>query len=149
MSSVKHAVNGLTGKVKDIAKRIAVEEIIKYFEKESTVDKFCYFLIDNDPSKELYKYLEQRKEGDEIAGLVTELLVFKWSDLIDYLATTEGEQKLLKLLKNLKKWSDEGAGEQEEKEQQQQQPIESPEGEAMPKKVEAKMRKEVKRGKER
>ncbi|GAH55607.1 unnamed protein product, partial [marine sediment metagenome] len=62
MSSVKHAVDGLGNKVKDIAKRIAVEEIIKYFEKESTVDKFCYFLIDNDPSQELYKYLEQRKE---------------------------------------------------------------------------------------
>lgn len=114
MSSVKHAVNGLTGKVKDIAKRIAVEEIIKYFEKDSTVDKFCYFLIDNDPSQELYKYLERRKEGDEIAGLVAELLVFKWSDLIIYLNSPEGKIKLEKLLKNLEKWSDEGSGEQEE-----------------------------------
>lgn len=135
MPSVKHAVNGLTGKVKDIAKRIAVEEIIKYFERDSTVDKFCFFLIDNDPSQELYKYLEQRKEGDEIAGLVAELLVFKWSDLLSYLSTQEGEEKLLKLLKNLKKWSDEGAGEQEEGEQQQQ-PIEPPQPEVTPKEAE-------------
>ncbi|GAI27362.1 unnamed protein product, partial [marine sediment metagenome] len=84
-------------------------------------------------SQELYKYLEQRKEGDEIAGLVTELLIWKWVDLIEFLNTEEGKVKLEKLLRNLKKWGEEGRSieeAQQQQQQQQQQPIEPSKGEA-------------------
>ena len=104
MTTITGAFGGLKDKVGDSFKRLVVAEVIEFLKKDTTIDKICHFVIEKDPSKELYDYLEQRKQGNEIANQMFEMLVYRWADLIEYLNTEEGQEKLLRLLRNINKW---------------------------------------------
>lgn len=104
MTTVKGAFGDLKGRVGDSFKKLVVTEVIEFLKKDSTVDKICHFVIDNDPSKELYDYVELRKQDNENAEQMFEMLVYRWADLIEYLNTEEGREKLLRLLRNINKW---------------------------------------------
>ena len=119
----KRAFGGLKNKVGESIKKLVLGEAIGYLKKDSTIDKICHFVIDNDPSKELYDYLELRKqEGNENANQLFEMLVYRWPDLIEYLNTEEGQEKLLRMLRNINKWIDVvNIADQHYQQQQQQQ----------------------------
>jgi len=104
MSEIKGVFGDLKDRVGDSFKKLVVTEVIEFLKKDSTIDKICHFVIENDPSKELYAYLELRKQGNENAEQMFEMLVFRWPDLIEYLNTEEGQEKLLRLLRNINKW---------------------------------------------
>jgi len=106
MAGIKSSFGGLKDKLGDSLKKLVVVEVVEFLKKDSTIDKICHFIIDNDPSKELYEYLELRKQGSENANQLFEMLVYRWPDLIEYLNTEEGREKLLRLLHNIQIWID-------------------------------------------
>lgn len=119
-------IGGFFDGLSETGKRFFVKGFINFFieylKKGSTIDKICYFVIDNDPSIELYNYLELRKQSNEISQEMYNMLVYKWPDLIEYLNTEEGREKLLRMLRNINKWINEvSLAEQQHLQQQQQQ----------------------------